>query len=108
MKTIKTILFYLIYTIISILFCVCYKYMELGKRPNSEFIVGIHNYIIIVFGTILGVISAIFFFLIHHFAIKDKINNPKKIILIQLITLAIIIFLVNKLHYFLEFDLDII
>lgn len=85
-----------------------YKYIELGKRPNSEFIAGIHNYIIILFGIILGLISALVFFLINYISIKNKTNNPSKSTLIQLLTLAIITILVNKFHHILEFDLDFI
>lgn len=108
MKTLKTILFYFIYTIISISLCMLYKYLELGMRPNSPFVSWIHDYIIILFGIILGLISVGLFFIINHFGIKNKVNEFWKLVIIQLIVLVVISFLVNKIHYILEFNLDVI
>lgn len=109
MKTLKTILFYFTYTIISISICMLYKYLELGMRkPNSPFVNWIHDYIIISFGIILGLISVGLFFIINHFGIKNKIKESWKLVIIQLIVLAVISFLVNKIHYILEFNLDVI
>ncbi|NHN26836.1 hypothetical protein FIA58_014215 [Flavobacterium jejuense] len=108
MKIVKTILFYLIYTLLSISLSMLQIHLEIGSRPNSKFAGSLHDFIIISIGTVLGLITAILFFIINHFGLKSKIKELWKMIAIQIITLVIISLIIHKIHYFLEFGLDVI
>ena len=108
MKTVKIILFYLIYTLLSISLSMFQIYLEIGSRPNSKLAGSLHDFIIISVGTILGLITAIPFFIINHFVLKRQIKEPWKLIVIQIITLVVTSLIVHKIHYFLEFDIDLI
>ena len=108
MKTVKTILFYLLYTLLSISLSMFQVNLDIGSRPDSKFDGSLHDFVIISIGSILGLITAIVFFIIHHFELKRKVKEPWKLIVIQIITLVVTSLIVHKIHFLLEFDLDII
>ena len=113
MKTLKTILFYLLWTILSVLLSIGLNYLLIGKKPIFDtkwmFLVDwIYGCVLFVIGAIRGLISAIIFFILNYFFIKHKFEQKKVLFSAQFLVLLILTLLIAKLHYILEYDLDYI
>lgn len=113
MKQLKKILFYILWTIVSVFLSIGLKYIELGQKTESTFLLSslfdwLYEYVILIVGSILGVICAIIFFIVNYYWIKPKVIQKKLVYGIQFLSLIIITLVIAKIHYILEFDLDYI
>ncbi len=113
MKQLKKSLFYILWTIVSVLLSVGLNYLILGKKPISKtklmlLIDWVYEYVLFVIGGIRGLICTVIFFIINHYFIKQKIEQKKLVFSVQFLVLLLLTFLIAKIHYLLEFDLDYI
>ncbi|TDS13564.1 hypothetical protein DFQ03_2857 [Maribacter caenipelagi] len=104
---IKRILNYLGWYIVAILLGFLHMRIVLGPSPKSDnngiqFLNGIHDFVLLYVGTIIGSIIAVIFILFDVFYFNKKIQNNNKATIFRFIIITIITIIVGSTHYFLE------
>lgn len=103
----KRILNYLGWLVVAILLGFLYMRIVLGPSLKSDsngltFLNGIHDFVLLYVGVIIGCIIAALFILLDAFYLHTKLRNNKKIMLIRFCIITILAIIVGATHYFLE------
>ncbi|MDI3321427.1 hypothetical protein [Pinibacter soli] len=111
MNVIKTTIKYLIWLLLSISAGMGCMRIELEKPPAAltgfwAIFNGLHEFIIIRIGGLIGLISFILFVLIDLFYIKIKVETKLNQNILRIITILFLNIIVTLIHYVLEFVLD--
>lgn len=104
---IKRILNYLGWTIVAILLGFLHMRIVLGPGPESDnsgiqFLNGIHDFVLLYVGAIIGCIIAFIFILFDVFYLNNKLQGNNKATLFKFIIIIAIAIIVGSTHYFLE------
>ncbi len=103
----KRILNYFGWLLVAILLGFLHMRIVLGPSSKSDtssltFLNGIHDFVLLYVGAIIGCIIATLFILLDVFYLNEKLKNNSKAILIRLFIIIALAIIVGATHYFLE------
>ncbi|WP_339841884.1 hypothetical protein [uncultured Maribacter sp.] len=109
----KPILNYIGWTLIAFLLGFVHMRIVLGPSPEPssgalKMFNGLHEFVFIYVGSIIGSIIAVIFILLDVFYFKKKLSNNTNATLIRLLLIIFIAIVVGSTHYILEEVVNVI
>ena len=109
----KRILNYLGWLVVAIILGFLHMRIILGSSPKSndggiQFLNGIHDFVLLYVGAIIGSIIAVIFILFDIFYLNNKLQGNSKATLFRFLIISIIAVIVGSTHYVLEKVIDVI
>lgn len=103
----KQILNYAGWLLVAILLGFLHMRIVLGPGSNSDnggltFLNGIHDFVLLYVGAIIGCIIAVLFIVLDVFYLNKKLQNNNRATLVRLFVIIALAIIVGASHYFLE------
>ncbi|SDH49001.1 hypothetical protein [Winogradskyella thalassocola] len=114
MNTLKRILNYSVWTLVSIVFAFIYMRIILGPKPEEPtgfltYIVSlIYEFAFVRLGLILGGIFALIYILVDIFYLNKRLKKSRNSTIIRVLIIAVIAIIICTTHYILEKVIDVI